>query len=271
MIRYILYALIALLILSCGENRNSGDSIMSEDLIGNLKSLQNVKIYFGHQSVGYNILSGLESLAKKSSVDISILEWNENKKLPQSYFLHSRVSKNTKPETKCNDFIKFLQNLNDSIDVALLKFCYVDINADTDINELFNVYKSMIDRLKTEFPKIKLIHVTVPLITKTPAWKRIIKNLMGKSDVNELANIKRNEYNELLKNGYSGEYIFDLAKIESTYTDGGMESFKIDGKEYFSLIEEYSSDGSHLNELGGQLAAKELVDIISKQIYNKKQ
>ena len=118
MIRHILYALIALLILSCGENRNSGDSIMSEDLIGNLKSLQDAKIYFGHQSVGYNILSGLESLAKKSSIDINILEWNENKKLPQSYFLHSQVGKNTKPETKCNDFIKFLQNLNDSIDEA---------------------------------------------------------------------------------------------------------------------------------------------------------
>jgi hypothetical protein len=57
--------------------------------------------------------------------------------------------------------------------------------------------------------------------------------------------------------------VFDLAKIESTSTDGQRESFSFKGKEYYALAKELSSYGGHLNEMGSKYVAEELLNFIS--------
>ncbi len=97
-------------------------------------------------------------------------------------------------------------------------------------------------------------------MTKT-SIKTWIKKIIGKKDIWEYDdNIKRNQYNQLLKEYYEGkEPVFDLAKIESTYPDGKRCTFEKDGKTYYSLVSEYTSDGGHLNEKGRKIVAEKLL------------
>ena len=81
----------------------------------------------------------------------------------------------------------------------------------------------------------------------------------------DIPNVKRNEYNALLKSEYEGkDPILDLAAVESTYPDGKRESFEHDGKVVYALIPGYTYDGGHLNEIGRYRAANELLKVLSE-------
>ena len=119
--------------------------------------------------------------------------------------------------------------------------------------------------LKEQYPDAKFVHVTVPLGTSVPTWKTKIKQLLGIPIWGFENNISRNQYNDLLIKEYGDkEPIFDLAKIESTYPDGSLSTFKDSRKEYFSLVPEYTYDYGHLNELGRGRVAKELLITLVK-------
>ena len=81
----------------------------------------------------------------------------------------------------------------------------------------------------------------------------------------KLANVSRNEFNRRLRERYSGDPIFDLAEVMSTYPDGRRESFRMNGVVYYSLVPAYTDDGGHLNQVGRTYAAAELVRSIAAQ------
>jgi len=87
-------------------------------------------------------------------------------------------------------------------DIAFFKFCYVDINAHTDVKKLSNSYKNAMKILRDKYPKTTFVHCTVPLMRKTGSLKLFIKTMLGKDDT--WHNIARNEYNELIRNEYGG-------------------------------------------------------------------
>ena len=73
-------------------------------------------------------------------------------------------------------------------------------------------------------------------------------------------NILRNEYNETLRKEYVNKgTLFDLAEIESTFPDGSRSTFKRNRKLHYSLVPEYTYDGSHLNEIGRKKVAEQLL------------
>ena len=88
---------------------------------------------------------------------------------------------------------------------------------------------------------------------------------MGKKDIWEYdANIKKNEFNDLLTNYYAGkDPVFDIAYFESTYPDGKRSTFSKEGKSYFDLAPEYTYDDGHLNEKGRQWVAKHLLNFLA--------
>ena len=55
-------------------------------------------------------------------------------------------------------------------------------------------------------PQLKIVHVTTPLEEKTKEWKKTIKNLIGREDTGALLNLKRNEYNDLMRKKYGNEF-----------------------------------------------------------------
>jgi len=258
---------ILLLFMSCSQQSvNEGDlKIMDQSVIDNLKSLEKFKIYFGHQSVGYNIVDGIADLVKKAgNKNINIIESDGTGELPEYFFAHSAVGKNTEPNSKCDAFSGVLnEEFTQKLDVALLKFCYIDIRADDDPKAIFEYYKNTIDSIKVKYPELQLVHITAPIRTVQKGLVASIKEKLGKELGGYADNVKRFEYNVLLKDYYKNDPIYDLAKVESTYPDGSRESFKVDGNIYYAMIPAYTSDSGHLNELGRQLAAKELIKVLA--------
>jgi lysophospholipase L1-like esterase len=56
-----------------------------------------------------------------------------------------------------------------------------------------------------------------------------------------------------------GESLFDLAKMESTTLLGKKAKFTKNGKSYDLLDRSYTDDGGHLNALGRQIMAIDLL------------
>jgi len=152
----------------------------------------------------------------------------------------------------------------DSLDVAILKFCYADIERDTDESQVFEYYKETISRLKQEHPKTVFVHVTIPLTVRNAAWRRWAKTLIGREEASDITALKRNNFNDAMRKAYAAEPIFDLAAVESTFPTGGRRSFSFAGQEVYELAEEYTSDGGHLNQMGSRLAAKEFVKTLAR-------
>lgn len=228
-----------------------------------LEKLSNMKIYFGHQSVGFNILDGVKDI---DDGKFNIVEISENFNFNKSGFYHSRIGSNGGPISKIDNFYENVMNGGgETADVVFLKLCYVDINAETDVEAVFNHYVKVMTELAEKYPKLKIVHFTVPLIVNESTWKTKIKSAIKKSVIWEYeGNKKRNQYNEMIKQYYDGkEPVFDIAKFESTRPDNTESTFEYGGKTYLELNDQYSSDGGHLNETGRKWIAAHLLSFLT--------
>ena len=225
------------------------------------------RIYFGHQSVGNNIINGIKDLMEENpGIRLTILETNNPADFARPFFGHSKVGKNSYPKSKIDAFENLMeQGIGGKADFAFLKFCFVDVNSNTNIENVFSDYKKAMSRLKSNYQDTTFIHVTVPLETTKTSWKTWIKKLMRKKEIWEYDhNVARNKFNDLLKKEYKGkEPVFDLAKIESTYPDGRAETFTREEKRYYSLVPAYTPDGAHLNEVGRKKVAEQLLILLA--------
>lgn len=227
-----------------------------------INKLSNKNIFFGHQSVGFNIVSGIAQLsALNPDIVLNVQETRKFGSVEGPAFFHSTIGDNEQPILKIHDFEKILAaNTDRKIDIAFLKLCYLDVNKTTDIDSLFNEYVAASYRISELYPGTILVHITVPLTVADSGIRSLIKKLLGKPD----NNIARASFNKKLIEKY-GSYgrVFDLARIESTYPDGGRSSFEYAGKEYYSLVPEYAADSGHLNELGAIVVGKELLNFLA--------
>ncbi|MBI5039785.1 MAG: hypothetical protein HZB57_00790 [Gammaproteobacteria bacterium] len=233
---------------------------MTDDVKHALTELQTARVFFGHQSVGGNIMAGVQDILTASNTTLPILELGKADALPAGFILHTPVGKNTEPKTKCDDFKRIVdQQLAGKIDYALLKFCYIDIDEKSDVDTLFAYYRATLDDLKARHPEITFIHVTAPLRHSPTGLGVWVRELLGKPNRSKLANVKRQTFNERLLSTYAGDPIFDLAASESTYPDGRREAFTHNGKTYYSLIGAYTNDGGHLNALSRKKVAADFI------------
>src|SRR5687768_257722 len=99
------------------------------------------RILFGHQSVGADILRGLAALATASPV--AGLHIAEAAAAPSDgpVFAHASVGRNGDPRGKTDAFARLLQ-APARFDLALHKYCYVDVQPDTDVDALFADYRA---------------------------------------------------------------------------------------------------------------------------------
>lgn len=213
--------------------------------------LSQQKIYFGHKSVGVNILDGIQLILKNNpTIRLNIVESNDPKVFINPVFAHAPNGQNGNPKSKIDTFYKTIENgLGDKADMAGFKFCYVDFNSKTDIEDVFNHYQLVMKKISFKYPKIKIIHYTTPLRTLQTGPKAFIKKILGKS-IGIEDNIARQQFNTLLINEFGDQYIFDLAKYESSYTDGKREFTLVNNEKIYSMIPAYSDDGGHLSKIG---------------------
>lgn len=212
------------------------------------------RIYFGHQSVGGNLLQGLLEL--RPSLAGRIREGGAES-LATAGLAHNKLGHNKDPLSKIDAFRRVLDaGIGDKADAALFKFCYVDIQRDTDPAPLLERYAEAILDLRQRFPRLRIGHVTVPLVRMATGPRAMALRLLGRPQPRIDANARRCTFNAALKARFAGEPLFDLAAVESTRPDGATVRTRWAGQTVHGLADVYSRDGGHLNEQGRRVAAR---------------
>ena len=105
------------------------------------------RIFFGHQSVGSNILDGIGDILTDNE-DLKLIESRNPEDCTGSCFFHCRVGTNQDPLSKINDFVSLMETgFGDNVDIACFKFCYIDIQESTNVEQLFKSYRSQMESL----------------------------------------------------------------------------------------------------------------------------
>lgn len=230
-----------------------------------LEALGNKKIFFGHQSVGYNIIDGIGIVMQKNNaVKLNIKETKEMNDFGRPIFAHYCVGKNKDPFSKINDFKAIMDSgIGNVVDVAFFKLCYVDITKDTNVEEILKFYIESISYLKSRYPSIDFIHFTVPLRVEPQGLSVFVKRLLGISLEDDEDNIMRHKFNNGLKSKIDNKQIFDIAYFESVDSKGLGKFFMSKGYRYPVLAPCYTTDGGHLNNSGKKIIAEKLLLFLS--------
>lgn len=234
-------------------------------LLTELQRVAQRRILFGHQSVGVNILDGVQQLAKTANIQLHIGEVKSAKEINGAMLAHTFIAENGNPLQKLQSFDQALGTKAAGVDIAFMKFCFVDFSENTDSRSLFGRYQAKIDELRARHPGTTFVHLTAPLHVVEGGPMARMKYWLGIAPLyGSEENLRREEYNDLLRKAYQGhEPIFDIARIESTAPDGSMEKVKWKGKVIPVLFPGYTNDGGHLNETGRLRVARELVSVLA--------
>jgi hypothetical protein len=251
--------------MSKGSNLGAGPETAMPSV---LKRLAQKRVYFGHQSVGANLIQGVRDLTGENpSIRLNIVESSDVRDVPGPVFAHSRLGRNSDPQSKIEGFVRLMeQGAADALDMAFFKFCYVDVTPATDVAALFANYSKALQGLTARYPRTVFVHVTIPLASVQAgpkAWaKRILRMpLCGYDD-----NRARWQFNECLRKQYGGkEPLFDLARAEATAPNGSRVWLEQDGCRFEAIAQAYTDDGGHLNEVGRRRAAAELLVVLAAQ------
>jgi hypothetical protein len=228
------------------------------------------KIFFGHQSVGFNIVDGLKDVMKEHDyITLNIVETNNPDDFDQPVFGHAKVGKNLDPVSKINAFRDIMDNgVGNKADIAFFKFCYVDVMRDSEPKQIFNQYTGAMNELSRRYSQTTFLHVTVPVCSVSRSAEKVakslIKRLIGKPGVLE-DNVKRWEYNALLNDAYGKQQeFFDLALTETVSLNGFRAYLKKGDQKVFIMFPQYTTDGGHLNEEGRRIVAEQLLIVLAE-------
>ena len=238
---------------------------IDESTAQGLKVAAGMRVFFTHKSVGANLLNGLEQLTKQAGVTWPVVEIGEQAPPDGAALLHATPGENTDPKSKIDGFAAAIRDQQGTHpQLAFMKLCYVDISPETDVADLLAHYRDTISALRKEFPDITFGHVTTPVTTQASGIKDRINRMLGRRVWDDDANLKRNEYNRILRSEFEGDLILDLERAESTYPDGHREQFEVEGQTGFALVPDYATpDGGHLNPVGQRRVAEELVRFVA--------
>lgn len=231
------------------------EPVSMDQVKADLQAISNARVFFGHHSVGNNILKGIRDLSEKAGVPLRIEEITAAGAAPAGPGLfHGKVGENLDPDAKMADFAAILGPPGEArYDVATFKFCYVDLDEgskERSPDKLFDRYKNQMSTIEGAHPGVKILRATMPLMAEPPGKKTRLKRLLGLSTDSDAANIDRNEYNRLAREEYEGRDLLDVARFEATRPDGSLAVFSSGGREMEMLALEYTSDGGHLNAQG---------------------
>ena len=222
-----------------------------------LNALAGRTVYFGHQSVGANVLDGLRQVAaERAQFPMKIV--STDPVAAPGVLNEFGIGENGDPESKNAAFVKALERDLGPQPVLMFKYCFVDVDDRTDVPALFTRYQETVATLRKRHPHAAIVHVTMPL-TKDSVFRNLVNSIRGRPTRRD-RNAVRAAYNELLRATYGGkEPIFDLAAVESTRADGNTEHAVVGRLKVYALASEWASDDGHLNEAGRKRAAEELL------------
>jgi hypothetical protein len=240
----------------------------------------NLKTYFEHASVGRNILNGVQKLiagglALKRGTwetwapvdddgnpayytdgndssgyvfDVTSMDETKAGTIKAWFAAHTGLFDNARGNPSAADKIDYFRTAVDtygigsSVDVAIMKFCWIDPDAD------LSDYEAMMSSLQEKYPHLVLVYCTMPLTNSTD------------SDT-----AARNTFNNALRMYCSANnlWLFDIADIESHEPDGTAYTDAETGAEL--EWPDYSHDSGHMNSGDAdRRPAKALITLLAR-------
>lgn len=219
---------------------DANDNIIPQDALDKARAL---KVLFGHESVGFNVIQGLERLGgqvPRYRLDIGhMIE-------PWWYRQHSGLGEffvrnmNNVPGKATAFEQKLRSGVGDLVQVASLKLCWADLQPSAPAgaaDTIFTAYTGVLERMQQAYPNVKFVYWSMPLRRDT-----------------QMAD-ERQHFNERLA-VYAKRHkviVFDIADIESHKPDGNVFT---DEAGHLSLWDGYTQDRGHLNEVGAARVAR---------------
>jgi len=250
----------------CGSSvtaDNKRDSnVTTMHLAADMAAARQGRILFSHHSVGANIIEGVKRFDAENPgggrMHVTSLDEAATSKGPM--LIEFSGGQNGEPKTKIDAFAAAIRGEPRlKPDLAFMKFCFVDFNPRTNVDDLFSYYQKTLEALKKEHPEIRFAHVTVPVTRWPTELKWRIFRLIGKEVWDDATSVKRAEFNRRLKEIFGTDLVFDLARVEATAPDGSLTTFEQDGQSYPSMYPGYTEDGGHLNKVGQQVAGAAMI------------
>ena len=226
------------------------------------RALSGERVFFGHQSVGGNIVDGIAAvLAEHPGIPLRVADAATLDSAGAPGIYHGLVGTNGDPASKTAAFDAIVDQ--GAPGVGILKYCYVDVDGRSDPDSLFASYHREMVSLRARHPNLNIVHVTMPLTTIGGRRELVMARLRGRTTSRDL-NVIRNRYNALLRQAYANkEPVFDLARLESTHADGSRAFFVRGGDTVYTLAPEYTDDGGHLNASARHAAAREFLAVLA--------
>ena len=229
-----------------------------------LQEFAGVRVFFGHQSVGDNILAGLRAFDDTSATNLRIIDGAPSAEATGGFVAEFHAGINGDPQSKIDAFAAALAaSPAGAFDVALLKFCYVDVTANTDVRTVVETYMAAIADLQRQYPDITFLYATVPLTTGRDL-KRTIKSWIGRDEGNGPEDNRiRQVFNATLRDRLAGTgLLFDIAAVQAA-VDQSTTTVRGEGDgRYYVMHDAYASDPGHLNALGSSAAATEFIRVV---------
>jgi hypothetical protein len=227
--------------------------------------LRGKRIYFGHQSVGSNVIAGIEQiLQRKPEIGLRVVATSDAGAFDAPGLIHGPIGINGDVRSKMDEFAAVVRSPEGTgLDIALMKFCYADLGRPDNPIDLLATYQSMVDTISGERPSLRILHATVPLTSVKRGPKALVARLLGRRP--ERDNVARGMYNEALRTSFDAEQIFDIAAAEARGPSGKSTVVEWDGRIWPTLAEEFTNDGGHLNPGGQIVVARDLLLLLAKQ------
>ena len=271
--------LFAAALAACTPAPQEVSPVSIEQVRADLETLAQARVYFGHQSVGRNILQGVRALADEAGVALRIEEVANGAPPEGPGLFHTNIGENGAPDGKLEAFLANVATPSADpapapsvYDVALLKFCYVDLDDDSQEQSpqaLFDRYRKSVAGLGERQQGLTLIHATMPLTADPPGWKTTVKRWLGRPTWTDAANQKRNDYNRLLRSQFAPGETFDIARIEATHADGSISSFEAGGTTVETMAAEHTYDGGHLTDAAERHVAAAFLHTLAQAVRGR--
>ena len=207
---------------------------------GERAELRARRLFWGHQSVGENLIEGSSALGYdwsqvSNGSDYDWANWG-----------HGTVDDNGDPWRKIRSFRALLSDagIADRVDAAAFKFCWIDFEPETNVEALLAEYEAALADLSRQHPAVRFLHVTPPL-TSDDAARNAVRLQYGR---------------RLIEDESDTGVVLDLAAIEST--DSAGRACTLGGVR--RLCDEWRDDEGHLNDNGKARAAKAFLTAFSR-------
>ncbi len=228
---------------------------MPEPTTEDLERVAQSQVFFAHQSVGQNVLDGVRRVYAGHGLRPPRVSEPGAQAAGIDEVL---IGTNGDPLGKITAFDAAIRSgEGDRADVAVLKLCYVDIEAGTDVDAIFHSYRDTLTHLQRDYPSLAFVAATVPLSSQRDL-KRRVKAVLGRdAGLGPADNAARERFNAQIRAAYGAQgRLFDVAAAESTGPDGQRVSYEHEGARYYALLDQYSADQAHLNAAGSEAAAR---------------